>query len=131
VGISYFLNGLGNVAHEQGDYTSARALHEESLALRRELGDNQGIAACLAGLAGVAAEVGEVERGARVLGGVAGLLQNLGAVLDRGDRILCVRAVAAARSLLSEEAFEKAWEQGLGMSMEQAIAYALDDTPEC
>src|SRR6185436_4308891 len=38
------LNGAGNLAWLQGDFDAARALHTESLALRRELGDKSGIA---------------------------------------------------------------------------------------
>jgi predicted ATPase/DNA-binding CsgD family transcriptional regulator len=127
-GIAGSLGNLGFVAMEQGDLTGARALHEESLGLGREHGDKNSIAASLAGLGGVAVGVGQVERGARLLGVVEGLLGSMGAVLGREYRLPYERAVAAARSLLGEEAFESAWQQGRGMSMEQAIAYALDDT---
>ncbi|MEZ4733373.1 MAG: tetratricopeptide repeat protein [Caldilineaceae bacterium] len=41
------LNNLGILAYEQGDYRRARALHEESLALKRAMGDKQGIATSL------------------------------------------------------------------------------------
>ena len=40
------LNGAGNLAYGQGDYAGARALYEESLTIRRQLGDQQGIASC-------------------------------------------------------------------------------------
>jgi tetratricopeptide (TPR) repeat protein len=128
--IAYALNSLGNVAQEQGDYTAARALHEESLALRREIGDKKGITSCLAALGGVAVGVGQVDKGAKVLGAVEGLLESISAVLDSEDRLPNERAVASARSQLSEEAFERAWQEGRGMSMEQAIAYALEHRPE-
>jgi hypothetical protein len=130
-GIGHSLTNLGIVAQEQGDYAGARALHEESLALRREMGDKWGVAACLAGLGGVAVGLGQeaqVERGAKLLGAVEGLLQSLGAVLDRSDRLPYERAVASARSLLGEEAFEKAWQEGRGMSMEEAVDYAVEET---
>ena len=41
------LKGAGTVATWQGDYATARALNEESLAIRRELGDRPGIATLL------------------------------------------------------------------------------------
>jgi predicted ATPase/class 3 adenylate cyclase len=127
-GIANSLGNLGGMACEQGDYTGAGALYEESLALRRELGDKQGIAVSLAGLGVVAVGMGEVERGAKLLGVVEGLLESLGAVLNREDRLPYERAVASARSLLGEEAFERAWQEGRGMSMEEAIDYALERT---
>jgi tetratricopeptide (TPR) repeat protein len=48
------LNNLGNVAHDQGDLACARALHEESLAIGRELGDRDAIATNLHSLGAVA-----------------------------------------------------------------------------
>ena len=47
------LNGAGNLAYAQADYSAARALHEESLALRRQLGDRNGIATSLNNLGSV------------------------------------------------------------------------------
>jgi predicted ATPase/DNA-binding CsgD family transcriptional regulator len=129
-GIEPCLDLLGVMAYEKGDYAGARTLYEECLALGRELGDKNNIAVSLAGLGGVAVGVGQVERGARLLGVVEGLLGSMGAVLGREHLLPYERAVAAARSLLGEEAFERAWQQGRGMSMEQAIVYAIQDVPE-
>jgi len=41
------LNGAGSLARIQGDFAQARSLHEESLAIRRKVGDLKGIAASL------------------------------------------------------------------------------------
>jgi predicted ATPase/class 3 adenylate cyclase len=41
------LHGAGILAYDQGDYAAARALHEESLLIKRELGDKRGMAASL------------------------------------------------------------------------------------
>ncbi|MBI3974619.1 MAG: tetratricopeptide repeat protein [Chloroflexi bacterium] len=53
------LNGAGNLAWYQGDLAVARAHHEACLALRRELGDQQGIAASLNNLGLVARAQGD------------------------------------------------------------------------
>jgi tetratricopeptide (TPR) repeat protein len=45
------LAGAGRLAYRQGDYSAARSLLEESLALRREVGDKAGIAWSLTHLA--------------------------------------------------------------------------------
>lgn len=130
-GIAMSLNSLGNVACEQGDYTGARALHEECLALGREIGDKKSVAACLAGLGGAAIALGQeglVEKAATLLGAAQGLLQSMGAVLDRDDRLPYERAVASARYVLGEAAFEKAGQEGRGMSLEEAVNYALAGT---
>jgi tetratricopeptide (TPR) repeat protein len=93
------LHGAGILAWRQGDYAQAAALHEEALALRREMGDTQGVAASLNNLGLVAGEQGEYERARtlyeeslalqRTLGhkqGIANALNNLGILATRlGD----------------------------------------------
>jgi predicted ATPase/class 3 adenylate cyclase len=124
-GIAGSLGNLGGLAYSQGDYATARSLQEESLALRRELEDKGGIAGSLARLGGVEVGTGGVERGVRLLAAVQALLEEIGAVFDRGDRIPYERAIASAREELGDEVFERVWEEGRAMPMEQAIAYAL------
>jgi predicted ATPase/transcriptional regulator with XRE-family HTH domain len=48
------LSGAGNLAHSCGDYAAARRFYEESLGMRRELGDKQGVASALNNLSLVA-----------------------------------------------------------------------------
>jgi predicted ATPase/class 3 adenylate cyclase/Tfp pilus assembly protein PilF len=55
------LNGAGMLAHWQGDYTAARALCEESLVIRRALGDERGIADSLHNLGRVDHELGNYD----------------------------------------------------------------------
>jgi hypothetical protein len=45
------------------------------------------------------------------------------------DRPVVDRAVAATRRSLGEEAFAAAWAEGRAMTLEQALAYALDEQP--
>jgi predicted ATPase/class 3 adenylate cyclase len=53
------LNGAAVLARNQGDYTAAHALSLESLEIKRELGDRQGIAASLNNLATLALGQGD------------------------------------------------------------------------
>ena len=53
------LNGAGALAIVQGDYAYARACNEESLSIRREIGDKVGIAGSLSNLGLVATLLGE------------------------------------------------------------------------
>ena len=155
-GISISLNNLGNAAFEQRDYISAGSLFEESLDISRELGDKLGIASTLAGLGGV--EVGRASgtngarttgsgeavetaatttpgiasrlwAGAGLLGAAEALLESMGAVLASEDRRPYDRGIDQARAQLGEEEFERARQKGRAMSMEEAIAYALQDPP--
>jgi predicted ATPase/class 3 adenylate cyclase/Tfp pilus assembly protein PilF len=95
------LNGAGLLAQEQGDYAAARALHEESLTIERELGDKQGIAISLNNL-GILADCQGDYVAARALyeesltikreledkQGIAISLNNLGILAyDQGDYV--------------------------------------------
>ena len=127
-GIASSLGNLGNVCYLQSNYPTARSLYEQSLAMWSEIGDKQGAALSLAGLGEATVESNQPQRGARLLGASDALYEALGTVMDTDDRIPYDRAVASARSQLGEEAFEKARQEGQAMSMEQAIAYALQES---
>ena len=111
------LNGAGSLAFMQGDYPQARGLHEESLTIRRELGDKSGIAFSLNNLGNVAYNQGDYG-GARVLyeesltifrelgpkQGIALSLNNLGNVAyNQGDypqaRVLYKESLTIRREL--------------------------------
>ncbi len=111
------LHGAGTLAWMQCDHASAQALFEESLALKRELGDKQGMAASLNNLGGMAKQQGD-NASARTLfeeslalrreggdkGGIAVSLGNLGLVAsDQGDlasgRALYEESLAIAREV--------------------------------
>ena len=103
------LNGAGILALAQGDYAEARALLEESLTIKRQLGDQQGIAGSLINLGLVASDQGDLadaralyEQGLTILRPlghqefIANALNNLGLVASaQGD-------YAGARALQEE-----------------------------
>src|SRR5262249_25109293 len=119
------LNNLGKIAREQGDTRTARALHRESLEIRRELGDKGGFPWSLEAFARLAAP-GEPARAARLWGAAEALRDSLGLPLPRNEREEYDRSVAAVREALSQEAFAKAWAAGRTMPVEKAIHYALE-----
>lgn len=130
------LNDLGIVAHAQSDYASARALFKESLAIKRVLENKQGIAALLESLASLAAAETQstvhdpqsaMQRGARLWGAAERLREEIGAPLPPNGREWYDQKVAAVQTALGEERFRRAWVMGKNMTMEQAIAYALEE----
>jgi predicted ATPase/TolA-binding protein len=123
--VAYSLKSIGAVALEEVDYAEARALFEESLAIATAIGDRKGIVACLAGLGSVAARVGQLERGAMLIGAVEGLLEDMGVVMWREDRVPYERYEQRVRDQSGEEEFERARQEGRSMSMEEAVDYAL------
>lgn len=61
------LNNLGNLVYELGDLNRANELYEESLALRREIGDQLGIASALNNLGMLATSQGDLSRARKLL----------------------------------------------------------------
>jgi non-specific serine/threonine protein kinase len=134
-GIALSLISLGHIAHQQGDAVLAAQLYAESLNITSETGARYDMAVSLAGLGAVACTVGQPERGARLLGAVEAITQALGLFQDLdpnldADQAEYAQGVASARAQLGEEAFTAAWTEGRAMSMEQTIAYALEETIE-
>ena len=126
-GIAGSLSKLGAVAHDQGDYPAARMLFEEGLVILRELGVRRELASSLEGLAAVVAALGSSLRAARIWGAAEGLREEVGSPLAPKDRPRYDRRVAAARAALGDgAAFDRAWQEGHALPLEQAIELALE-----
>ena len=127
-GIAWSLSSLGLAAWAEGDFIAARVRFAESLAIFVEVGDKNSAAESLGRVAEVAAIQGQPGRAARFFGSVQRLREAMGAAPQSpADRAEHDPSVASLRTTLGEEAFEAAWEEGRAMTLEQAIAYALDE----
>jgi predicted ATPase/DNA-binding winged helix-turn-helix (wHTH) protein len=125
-GIATSLSNLGLVALNQSDYPAALALLGESLAIRRELGDQFGIPASLEGLAAVVATQRDSLKAARIWGATERSRAEIGAPLPPCERSGHERYVAAARIVTGDDAaFDCAWQEGRGLTLDQAIDLAL------
>jgi predicted ATPase/DNA-binding SARP family transcriptional activator len=130
--IAILLNHLGRVACNQGDYAAARTHHIESLAIYRELGEHKGVAQCLVRLAAAAIAESQWERAARLVGAAEALREATDSEIWSShyytDYELCT---AAIRTAYDEGLLAATLAVGRAMSLQQAIAYALEngDTP--
>jgi hypothetical protein len=124
-GIATSIVTLGLLTYEQGDYGSASATYKEGLELHRELGNKRGVSTALLGLGLIAVSTGQIEMGVRLLGATEALIEEVGIILENEERSPYDRALSTASKQLGEEVFSRAWREGHGMSMEQAIEYAL------
>jgi predicted ATPase/class 3 adenylate cyclase len=127
-GIAMSLNNLGEIAYKEGEHAAARALHEQCLTIRRELGDRRGIADSLESLGYVALAEDRPDTAARMLGAAARLREDIGAPLPGSARAHYDERVAALRLALGDAAaFERGWNAGRAMAMEDAIRHALGE----
>ncbi len=124
--ISFALGVLARVAESQSDLERAVALLRESMTLLREAGDRRHTARCLDALARVALRQGMPERAARLGGAAEGLRDAIGTPLPPVVREPHAQTVFATRTALGEDAFARLWADGRAMTLDQAVAYALE-----
>jgi predicted ATPase/class 3 adenylate cyclase len=129
-GIASALSALGDVARQSGDFAAARELYKNSLVIQRELGDAAKIAESLEGLAAVGAALGVAPHAACIWGAAEGLREGIGSAPRPYERPNYDQHVAAARRRGDSAAFERAWQEGRALTLEQAIEFALEETVE-
>jgi predicted ATPase/class 3 adenylate cyclase len=119
------LGSLGWLAGKEGRPLDALTLYYQSLALKRDVGDLGEIAIGLAGSALALARVGDGASAASLLGSAAALGDEVGigeawVARDREE------ALDLARAQLDQAAFSQAWEDGVRLTLEEAIAFGLE-----
>jgi non-specific serine/threonine protein kinase len=119
--------GLGHAELRLGNSTQAQTHLEEGLALGQELGTDSVLGLSMSGLAGVSVARGQPEWAAGLLGAVDALFAASEYSLPPADRADFDHHVAVTRAQLDEATFEAAWANGRAMSLEEAVAYALDE----
>jgi hypothetical protein len=103
----------------------AKACFTESLELWQLMGNRRGIIHSLIGLGGIAANGGQPDRAARLLGAVDNLSRQTLFVAYGLDRARYERTLELARSHLDEAAWNTAFASGQMMTLEQALEVAL------
>jgi tetratricopeptide (TPR) repeat protein len=129
-GVAVALHFSGKSAYLLGEDERARAFFEKSLRLGQQIGLKWNVAQCLTNLAELFCSHGEPERGARLLGAVSDLAQILFAgsgIIAKDGRTDTERSLTAASALLGEAGFAVAYAEGQMMTLDRAIAYALDN----
>ena len=122
------LNRLGSIRCETGDYARAGESYVESLRMMwQHVGRAYETAACLEGLARVAAMQGRPERAAWLLGVSSALRDEMGTPLTPIASADHDHASEAALEALGEQAFETAWTAGNETPFEAAIVAALEE----
>jgi predicted ATPase/class 3 adenylate cyclase/TolA-binding protein len=123
------LAALGLVAADDGDHAEARALFRQSLGLVRDGGDGWMAANALDAFAGLAAAQGQPERAVRLAGAAAALRRARNQGTWPVWQQWLDQRLDPTRRALTQEAYAAAWAEGQAMSLEQAVADALEDAP--
>jgi len=130
LGESIALINLGRAVFLLGKPDQAAAYFRESLRLKVELADKEGVAWNLEGLAGVAGAKGRGERAARLFGAADALRRAIGIPIAAPDRDFYQRNIEQAEALQAPETWQACWSEGASFDTERAIAYALGTSPD-
>jgi predicted ATPase len=113
------MESLASLTRLQGEEFEgvAQSRFREALLLYRSVGDKQGIASCLGGLAATAAGQGRAAEAAALLGAASRMCDTQDELALPG----LAEAVTALRSTLGDEAFDTAWQSGWAMPIDQVM----------
>ncbi|MGI8551627.1 MAG: tetratricopeptide repeat protein [Dehalococcoidia bacterium] len=124
------LNDLGHLERRIENTVEAASRHRESLRLSRDLGDREGIANALRGLAILAAATQQWLRAARLHGAAEMVHRADTGILAPYYRADREQALAAIHAALDDATFDRIWAEGAVMTFDQAIAFGLDESTE-
>jgi hypothetical protein len=86
-----------------------------------------GVAFTLSGLAGLAAAQGQLRRAVRLSGAAARLCEVSGVPSQRTEEGYIRGRLPGLREALGAAAYDAAWAEGRALTLEQAVADALED----
>jgi len=119
---------MAELTWRQGDHERAQLLYNDAVRYAWSVGEKRHLATGLAGLASVAAAQRRFRRAARLFGAIEALRGVVGP--SRHPRGAGVdQALATVRAALTDGEVSAAWAEGQSMTLEQAVAYALEEPP--
>jgi predicted ATPase/DNA-binding NarL/FixJ family response regulator len=126
--VAMALRGLGGVRYLKGEPARAATLLGEALVIFRDIGNLRMVADSLEGLAAARAAAGEAECALRLAGAAMTIRERIGAPLSAQQGAVQERRLTPARQRLSAPAAEAAWQNGRQLTVQSAIAHALEDS---
>jgi hypothetical protein len=119
------LGSLGLAICDRDGYAPAGALIRESLRIFAELGDLDGVALQLEGLAFVAVWTAQPLRAARLFGAAESMWNRIGVPIPEMILLRHEAAVTRLRTELNEEMFNTFWEDGRSLAPDEAVSEIL------
>jgi hypothetical protein len=111
---------------QQGDYATARALFREVLALMAVSRNEENWAIVPEAVAELVVYSEQPRQGVRLLGFAASVRKRAGIPIRPYERADYERREQLLRAALDAETFAEAWESGLAMTMDEALALAQE-----
>jgi predicted ATPase/class 3 adenylate cyclase/Tfp pilus assembly protein PilF len=119
---------LGWVLRQEGDPDGARSKFEEGLRLARRSGDRSGLAYASDGLACLATDLGDWHRAAELHGAAQAFLDRTAEQWEQAEARYRSESLGHLRARLGDQQFQRAYAQGMALSLEDAIDLASRKT---
>ena len=120
---------LGNLYRDHQDYDAADPLYRQALAAFRDIRELWWTGRCMMYLALTAYGLGDPHRAARLLGCSDAVLDSGGARRNPREEDEYQGVTQQLVTVLGKAGFTATWTDGRAMSLEQAVAYAIDGAP--
>lgn len=120
---------VGRIALAQGDLRRADTMLRRAVSALWRIKEKSSLLQALEPLARVMAAQGQARRAAQLLSAVETAREDLGINLPEAQHAAWGRLVGPIQAQLGEEEFRKARADGHAMTLDQAIAYALETPP--
>jgi tetratricopeptide (TPR) repeat protein len=124
--LARLVHNLGAISLHRNDLAGAEACFDESLAMFIKLGNQRGIAECLASMAGEWAKRGRKLEAVTLLGAAQALLDATGASWWPADRGEVEGNLESLRGVIERAQFDTAWQAGGQMSLKSALQYVRE-----
>ena len=122
----YLLNYLGQAYWLRGERQRGEALAREAAACKQALDDRLGLATVLETLAWMAAELGQHERTACLLGSAERVRDESSLTLIELFRPQHDQSVSTAVQGIGQRSFDAAFARGRAMTIDESVAFAVD-----
>jgi len=124
--LGYALLGLGllDLAEQK---IEARENILQSLKLRLEIGEQLPQTSSLIGVAGLVLQDGDAQFAAQLLGATQSAIKVLNAIVEVDVKFFFEQTLAKVKETLGEAAFQSAWDEGVGWTLEEAVAEVLEE----
>lgn len=122
---SYTLALFGIEIWQQGDLERATELERQAIRLKQPFDDRLGMALCVEVLAWIAADEGDPERAARLLGALREIWHSVGGPPFGYLAQHRERCETAIRHRLGDARYDALFQEGCGLSLAETTAYAV------
>jgi non-specific serine/threonine protein kinase len=126
--LAYAIRRLGQLLWREGNYAQAAALCKESLDLNLQVSSPRGVMGCLAGFAAIAVAQGKYQYAAQLIGAIESQMVSQSITPMYMDQQEYARTLARLHAKLDEKTLGKYWAKGKAMTLDETIAFALDET---